>query len=169
MRVGVLSSRGPGVRAGSLPILALLGTILSACTTANLTPPTQEPPAQPLVAITLADLPGNWGLASYRAEADRARTEKEAKSACSNPYVIGTGPNGGVTMYLADQAQPSEVFIKVARNGQVFIGPRGPAGMPQDRVVVSFDNGNVLVSDWVDPGARERYGTMVFVRCATKK
>ena len=166
MRVGVCRRAGRGPR-GSLPILAVLATVLSACTTANHA-------ADPGAAGPAAGRdharrpPGNWGLPPPN-EADRARTEKEAKSACGNPYVIGTGPNGGVTMYLADQAQPSEVFIKVARNGQVFIGPRGPAGMPQDRVVVSFDNGNVLVSDWVDPSARERYGTMVFVRCATKK
>jgi len=166
MRVGVASSRGRSARAG-IPALAVLGGLLSACTTTDLTPPTSAPPAQPLVAITVADLPGNWGLASYRNDADRARTEKEAKAACSNPYQIGTGPNGGVTMHLPDQAQPTEVFIKVAKSGQVFIGPKGDAGTRVDRLVMSFDNG-VLVTEWMDPSARERYGTMVFVRCTKK-
>jgi hypothetical protein len=27
-----------------------------------------------------------------------------------------------------------------------------------------FQNG-VLIADWLDPSARERYGTMLFVRC----
>ncbi|KAB2859123.1 MAG: hypothetical protein F9K43_24050 [Bauldia sp.] len=148
--------------------LSLLGaTILAGCTTTDFTPPTAGPPVQPAVAITVADLPGNWGLASYRKDADRPRTEKEAKAACGNPYQIGSGPNGGVAMHLADQAQPTEVFIKVARNGQVFIGPKGDAGMRSDRLVVSFDN-SVLVTDWMDPSARERYGTMVFARCGKK-
>jgi hypothetical protein len=59
------------------------------------------------------------------------------------------------------------VFIKVAKSGQVFIGPKGDAGMHVDRLVMSFDNG-VLVTEWMDPSARERYGTMVFVRCTKK-
>jgi hypothetical protein len=35
----------------------------------------------PLVAVTAPELEGNWGLASYRNEADRGRTESDAKSA----------------------------------------------------------------------------------------
>jgi hypothetical protein len=68
-------------------------------------------------------------------------------------------------MYLADQAQASEVFLKVGADGNVFIGPKGPAGVKQDRHVISFTNG-VLVADWMDPSAKERYGTMLLVRCA---
>ena len=152
--------------AGALATALLCGGVVAGCTTTDLTPRT-TPAAPPLVAISATDLPGNWGLASYRKPEDRPRTEKEAKSACNNPYVIGAGQNGGVVMHLADQAQPSEVYIKVARTGQVFIGPRGDAGMRTDRLVESFDNG-VLVTDWVDPSARERYGTMVFVKCTKK-
>jgi hypothetical protein len=121
--------------------------------------------ATPNVAVTTVDLEGNWGLASYHTETDRPRTEAEAKSACGNPYQIGKGANGGVVMHLADQAQPQEVFLKVASDGRVFLGPRGPAGTKQDRVVVSFEN-QVLVTEWIDAGARERYGTMLFVRCS---
>ena len=167
MQGGVALSHGRIARAGVLPVLAVVGLVLSACTTTDLAPSTSGPPAPPLVAITVADLPGNWGLASYRNDADKARTEKEAKSACGNPYQIGTGPNGGVTMHLPDQAQPTEVFIKVAKSGQVFIGPKGDAGTRVDRLVMSFDNG-VLVTEWMDPSARERYGTMMFVRCTKK-
>jgi hypothetical protein len=121
--------------------------------------------ATPNVAVAPTDLEGSWGLASYRTEADRPRTETEAKSACGNPYQIGKGPNGGVVMHLADQTQPQEVFLKVASDGRVFIGPRGPAGVKQDRLIVSYGNG-VLVTEWMDASAKERYGTMLFVRCS---
>lgn len=36
--------------------------------------------------------------------------------------------------------------------------------MTQDRVVMYYQGG-VLITEWLDPGARERYGTMLFVRC----
>lgn len=120
----------------------------------------------PLVAVIAPELEGNWGLASYRNEADRGRTEREAKSACSNPYSIRKGKSGGVVMHLADQAQPQELYLKPAESGQVYLGPHGKPGMPQDRLIVSFADG-VLVARWVDAGTAERFGTMVFVRCGT--
>jgi hypothetical protein len=122
--------------------------------------------ATPNVAVTTTELEGNWGLASYRNEADRPRTEKEAKSACGNPYVVARGPTGGVMMHLADQTEPQEVFLKVGADGNVFVGPKGPAGVKQDRHITAF-SGGVLTADWMDPSAKERYGTMVFVRCGT--
>lgn len=139
----------------------LLAAVLAACNSSRSGPPVA---VAPTVAISITDLPGSWGLASYQAEAERERTLAEAKSACSNPYNIGQGSNGGVTMYLADQNQPSEVFLKVSPDGRSYLGPKGPPGIQQDRLIVSFDNG-VLVTEWVDPGARQRYGTMVFSRC----
>lgn len=138
---------------------------LSACVGV---PTTSAPPvasAPPQVAIAAADLVGNWGLASYRDEKDKARTVQQAKAACGNPYKVEAGPNGGALMHLADQAQVTEVFVKVASDGRVFIGPRGPAGVVTDRAVLSFDSG-VLVTQWVDRSANERYGIMVFVNCA---
>jgi hypothetical protein len=68
-------------------------------------------------------------------------------------------------MYLADQNQPSEVFLKVSPDGRTYLGPQGPPGIQPDRLITSFDSG-VLVTEWLDPGARQRYGTMVFVRCS---
>ena len=118
------------------------------------------------MTLSAADLPGRWGLASYRVETDRARTESEAKNACGNPYKIEAGANGGVMMHLADQTAASEVFVKTDASGRVFIGPAGPPAVQQDRQVMSYENG-VLVAEWLDPGVRERYGTMVFVRCGT--
>ena len=29
-----------------------------------------------------------------------------------------------------------------------------------------YFQGGVLITEWLDPSARERYGTMLFVRCA---
>jgi len=118
----------------------------------------------PSLALTAVELEGSWGLASFRTETDLARTQSEAKSACSNPYRIARGDNGGVVMHLADQAQPQELFVKSDKTGQMFIGPRGQAGIRQDRRIVSFEN-NILETQWVDPGTAERFGTMVFVRC----
>ena len=141
---------------------------LGACSTTNIpTVPTQPAvviPPGPAVAIEVTALPGKWGLASYRDEKDRARTEAEARRACGNPYVVTSGPQGGVLMHRPDQAQPTEVFVKVNTDGRSFIGPRGAPGMIQDRVVMYYQGG-VLITDWLDPGARERYGTMLFVRC----
>jgi hypothetical protein len=145
----------------AVPLIAI---VLAACNSARFG---GSPPAAvvPSVAISITDLPGSWGLASYQTETDKERTVAEAKSACNNPYNIGAGPNGGVTMYLADQNQPSEVFLKVSPDGRTYLGPKGPPGIQPDRLITSFDSG-VLVTEWLDPGARQRYGTMVFVRCS---
>lgn len=142
-------------------VVPLLAAVLVACNSSRSGPPVA---VTPTVAISITDLPGSWGLASYQAETEKERTVAEAKAACSNPFNIGQGSNGGVTMYLADQNQPSEVFLKVSPDGRSYLGPKGPPGIKPDRLIVSFDNG-VLVSEWVDPSARQRYGTMVFVRC----
>ena len=153
----------------SLSLIAAGAIWLSACSTTDIaggtTVPTLVIPPGPPVAVDVALLPGKWGLASYRDEKDRARTQAEAKSACSNPYVIASGSQGGVLMHLPDQAQPTEVFVKTTPDGRSLIGPRGPIGMPQDRVVMYFQGG-VLITEWLDPSAKERYGTMLFVRCA---
>lgn len=150
----------------SLAVVSVLG--LGACSTTDIAAPTVValpiPPGPPVV-VDIALLPGRYGLASYRDEKDRARTEAEARRACGNPYVIAAGPQGGVLMHLPDQAQPTEVFVKTTADGRSLIGPRGAIGLPQDRVVMYFQGG-LLITEWLDPGARERYGTMLFVRCA---
>ena len=116
--------------------VGILAASLAACTSTSTNAPTAAPVVvTPAVAITLGELVGNWGLASFRNEADQARTAVQAKAACGNPYKITQGPRGGVLMYLADQTQPSEVFLKVAPDGKTFIGPQGPPAMRQDRLV----------------------------------
>jgi hypothetical protein len=140
----------------------ILAAALAACSAGRDTGPAT--PVAPSITITAAELPGSWGLASYRNEEDRDRTEAEAKSACGNPYKIGKGPNGGVMMYLADQTELSELFIKVDEQGWTYIGPQGDSGTSEDRVVTYYQD-DVMITEWVDAGVRERYGTMVFVRC----
>ena len=151
----------------SCVVAIAVSTLLAACRTGG-GGGAEAPPATiaPAVSITAADLPGRWGLASYRNEADRARTEQEARVACGNPYNITQGPSGGVMMHLADQSEASELILKTDSSGRTFIGPPGPPGVAQDRLIVSYEN-NVLVADWLDQSARERYGTMLFVRCGS--
>ncbi len=110
---------------------------------------------------------GRWGYTSYQKEADRARTINTARGLCRSPYVIAKGPGGGVMMHLADDRQPSELRLKGSPEGKNYIGPEGPAGEAQDREIVSFD-GRVLITRYVDPDAANRYGNMVYVRCAPK-
>jgi hypothetical protein len=142
---------------------ALLGVgMLAACSTSPMAPPA---PAVASVALTPADLVGKWGIGSYREEKDLARTTAEAKSACSNPYIISKGPSGGVMMHLADQSAASELFVKPGPDGRVFIGPQGKPGDRLDRQAVSYENG-VLITRWMDPDVATRYGTMILVRCS---
>ena len=130
--------------------------------------PTPPATAVPTVTLSAAELPGRWGLASYRVETDRTRTESEAKNACGNPYKIEAGANGGVMMHLADQSTPSELALKGAPGGKTYIGPREePPGSPQDRLVEHFD-GRILITRWIDPEVQGRYGTMVYVRCGAE-
>ena len=141
----------------------VLAAVAAGCSTGGAP---EAPPAAaiPTVTITAADLPGKWGLASFRKDEDRERTQGEAKNACSNPYVIKAGPTTGVMMHLADQTEPSELFLKVDSRGNTFLGPAGPPQIAQDRWIESYAD-NVMIMQWVDPGVRERYGTMMFVRC----
>ena len=162
----VIASKSTGAarHAGLMAASLLLVAGLSACTTERALDSAAMAPAGPAVPMFTSDeLVGKWGLGSFRNEADLARTTAEARRYCSNPYVIGKGPTGGVMMYLADQTQPTELFIKNA-GGRIYIGPPGPAGVIKDRQVTSFQNG-VLVAAWLDPTVTARYGTMVFVRC----
>lgn len=159
--------RCPALAARATPILSALAiaAALAACGPGGNSAVETPAIATPAVAITAQDLPGKWGLASYRNEEDRPRTETEAKGACGNPYTIGAGPSGGVMMHLADQSEPSELFLKVDSRGQTFLGPQGPPAVAQDRLIESYAD-NVIIMQWLDPAVRERYGTMLFVRCA---
>jgi hypothetical protein len=170
-----------------LPIIALTvlaaGLLLSGCGSFNFSmpsfgssTPSDAPPPPPGVGSSGGAMPskyaseefvGRWGFTSYQKEADRARTINTARGLCKSPYVIAKGPGGGVMMHLADDRQPTELRLKGSSEGKNYIGPDGDAGVAQDREIVSFD-GRVLVTRYVDPDAANRYGNMVYVRCAPK-
>jgi hypothetical protein len=124
--------------------------------------PVPEIPA----SIRASEVIGRWGYASFHDPKDRVRTEANARSQCSHPYVIGQGPTGGVMMYPADQSQLTELRLKGSPGGKNYIGPAGePGGSPQDQEILSFD-GRVMLLRYVDPEIAGRYGTGVYVRCA---
>jgi len=158
----------------TLTILAA-GLLLGGCSGFNMpnfssgSPDTPPPPSSGGGAMpskyASEEFVGRWGFTSYQKEADRARTINTARGLCKTPYVIAKGPGGGVMMHLADERQPSELRLKGSASGKNYIGPDGDAGVPQDSEIVSFD-GRVLVTRYVDPDAANRYGNMVYVRCA---
>jgi hypothetical protein len=118
-------------------------------------------PAAPTVPAD--KLIGRWGLGAYLRDSDRPRTEKEARSQCSNAYVIKAGANGGVIMHLADEKEPEELYLKTS-GGKTYLGPAGPAPMAEDREVVSND-GKIMIMRFMDPDVFKRYGTSIYVRC----
>ena len=109
-------------------------------------------------------LVGKWGLASYRDEKDRARTEKMARVQCKNPYVIAKGPTDGVMMHVADDPDEHELALKRGADGKTYLGFNAPPGDPADREVIEFTT-KMMVMKFVDPDANSRYGTFVYVRC----
>jgi hypothetical protein len=106
-------------------------------------------------------------MAAFHRPEDRARIEVQAKSQCTQPYVISASGGGSVKMYGHDKSDLQEMTTKGTVEGRTYVGPPGdPAGV-DDREIVSFD-GRVLVLKWVDPEVAGRYGTMVLVRCAPR-
>ncbi len=159
------------IRLAAPPILALL---LAGCAgygtgyfgTSEQPPPPAQLSAPPPPDMNPGDFVGNWGLAAYQKEADRARTEAAARGQCNKPYTIGRGPTGGLMMHLADSRELQELRLKSGTDGKVYIGPEGPAPDARDREVVSFD-GRMLVLRYADPEVASRFGTSVYVRCGT--
>jgi hypothetical protein len=109
-------------------------------------------------------LVGRWGIASYHQDKDRARTEKEARAQCRQPYAVTKGPRDGVMMHVADDAKLYELKLKGGPGGKTYLGFEAEPGHEQDREILSF-NEPILVMRWVDPEVARRYGTMVYVRC----
>jgi hypothetical protein len=143
---------------------------LAGCSSSLLSSPPPAPATNSYATASISanQFVGSWGLASYHRDADRARTEKEAKGQCGKPYVITRGPNGGLMMHLADQAQPDELALKGADGGRNYIGPpNDQAGGSNDREVVDVSPDSFTIH-WVDPDTAQRYGTMVYERCKGK-
>lgn len=118
----------------------------------------------PALAQDAAQMVGRWGLAAYFRAADAGSVAQRARGACSHPYTIARGPNGGVMLHAPDETRASEHMIKQSWGGKAFVGPPGEAGGAKDREFVSFA-ANQFVLRWVDPSVGNRYGVMVFVRC----
>src|SRR6478672_7615350 len=169
------------IRMGSAHTVVRLATasaltlFLGACSSFNLpsmstnTEPAPERSVAPEMPATIRpdEIVGRWGLASFQNPSDRARTEAAARAQCKQPYVIGAGYSGGVIMLLTDQATPQELRLKCSSSGNNYISPPGPAGADQDREIVSFD-GRVLITRFIEKDAANRYGNMVYVRCAPR-
>jgi hypothetical protein len=153
-----------------LPATVLALMLLAGCAT---TPQAPEPAPAAITPLPLPpafqprELVGRWGFASYHRAEDLARTEAAARRSCGKPYVINSGPSGGVMMHLADDREPSELTVKGGPGGKTYIGPGPEPAAQQDREVVSFD-GRVLVLRWMDPEIAGRYGVGVYVRCAPR-
>ena len=160
---------GFGAQRTLAAVLAALALAGCATQTPDAPPASAAPPPAAALpsSIPARDLVGRWGYASYHKEADRPRTEAAARGGCTQPYVIGAGPSGGVLMHLADEAQQQELQLKGGPGGKNYVGPSGPAADLKDREIVSFD-GRVLVLRWVDPEVAGRYGTGIYVRCAAR-
>jgi hypothetical protein len=144
--------------------LAAISLVLSGC---GGTPSETLAPAR--VAATPAAYPverlvGSWGVASYREEKDRARTEAQARAHCKQPYVISKGPTDGVMMHVADDPTPHELTLKGGPGGKTYLGFEGPPGDEQDREILSMSD-NIFVARFVSPEINARYGTLIYVRC----
>ncbi|MDF2119916.1 hypothetical protein PY365_30585 [Roseiarcaceae bacterium H3SJ34-1] len=144
-------------------VLIVLSAGLAGCGTVETMAPTPAPSA---VATMPADaLVGKWGIASYREEKDRVRTERMARSFCTrSPYAIKKGPTDGVMMHVADDTKEYELALKRSRDGKTYLGFATPPGDPQDREIVSMTDKEVIMR-YVDPDANTRYGTFIYVRC----
>ena len=149
----------------ALVAVAGLAALLQGCASDGmLTSPSAMPEPAPGPTVTVDQLVGRWGLASYREDKDKARTQSEARSQCSNPYVIAKGPTGGVMMHLADENEPRELIVKTG-GGRTFIGPDGtPPGDVFDREILAY-TGDTMTVAWMDPEVAGRYGTFIYVRC----
>ncbi len=121
--------------------------------------PTLMPAAYPVDRLV-----GTWGIASFREERDRRRTEAMARLHCRTPYVITRGPSDGVMMHVADDAQLYELTLKGAADGKTYLGFGVPSPHEQDREIVSLTD-NEIVMRFVAPDVHTRYGTFVYLRC----
>ncbi|MBV9181766.1 MAG: hypothetical protein JO105_07685 [Hyphomicrobiales bacterium] len=111
---------------------------------------------------------GKWGVASYRQEKDKARTEAQARAQCKLPYVISKGPTDGVMMHVADDPTPHELTLKGGPGGKTYLGFEGPPGDDQDREILSMSD-NMFVTRFVSPETNTRYGTFIYVRCGAPR
>lgn len=166
-------TRGRGLAGlGSGPVLSLIfgAVVLAGCASTTPAPDIATPaaPAQSYPSRYHAEeFVGRWGYASYQRPGDRVRTENAARNQCSKPFFIRSGSHGGLLMLTADQNQPQELVLKADAGGKNYVGPEGPPGGMQDRIIQNFD-GRILEMKWMDPEVESRYGIGVYVRCGAE-
>lgn len=154
-------------RAGPPAAMGLaLSLVLGGCASAPQESVTRAPasPARVAAAYPVTALVGSWGVASFREDRDRPRTEAMARQHCRLPYVIAKGPTDGVMMHVADDAQLYELTLKGSSDGKTYLGFDAPPGHPQDREILSLTE-NEIIMRFVAPDVHARYGTFVYVRC----
>ena len=130
--------------------------------------PTPAPAKATPTPYGVEKLIGSWGIASYRQDKDRTRTEAQARAQCKLPYVIAKGPTDGVMMHVADDTTLHELTLKGGPNGKVYLGFDGPPADEQDREILSMSD-TVFLARFVSPEVNERYGTYVYVRCGAAR
>jgi uncharacterized protein YceK len=151
-------------------VTAILGVGLSGCGSVmdSFAPAASAPPIAAVAPIAPAysvdKLIGNWGVASYRVDKDKARTEGQARAQCKLPYVIVKGPTDGVMMHVADDTTIHELTLKGGPNGKTYLGFAGPPGDDQDREVLSMSD-TMFVVRYINEDINSRYGTFIYVRC----
>lgn len=151
-------------------LIVLSNGILAGCagTTGETLGPTRVAALATPAAYSVDKLIGNWGIASYREEKDRARTEAQARAACKLPYAIAKGPTDGVMMHVADDTAKHELTLKGAPGGKTYLGFEGPAGDEQDREILSLAD-NMFVTRYISPETHTRYGTFIYIRCGARR
>jgi hypothetical protein len=105
------------------------------------------------------ELVGRWGVAAYWNAADAAKVTAQARSFCSQPYVITKGPKGGAVMFEPFDGKRREYVVQ---SGQIVAADGADARTT--KAVVSW-SGQTLVFSYVEEEARRKYGNMVFVKC----
>jgi hypothetical protein len=115
--------------------------------------------ASPAGAQTAQDLIGRWGVAAYWKAEDAAKVQAAARSACSQPYSIARGPNGGAVMFESFEGRPREMQVGGGR-----ITPFSGGGERLAKEITAW-TGSMLVFNYIDEEAKRKYGNMVFVRC----
>ena len=153
---------GCGVALACVALAGCAGT-----TSETLVPTRVAAPATP-AAFSVDKLVGRWGVASYREEKDRARTEAQARAACKLPYLIAKGPTDGVMMHVADDTRQYELTLKGAPGGKTYLGFDAPPGDDQDREILSVAD-NMFVTRYINPETHTRYGTFIYVRCGARR
>jgi hypothetical protein len=149
--------------APTLPLLAA-ALVLAGCASTEAPVAQQQRPQIRPAAYPVSALVGSWGIASYREDRDRPRTESMARQHCRTPYVITPGPTDGIMMHVADDPKAYELTLKGGADGKTYLGFEAPPPHPQDREILSLTE-NLIVMRFIAPDVHARYGTFVYVRC----